>query len=254
MSRADARRSLIRRFLIGRFLIGRSLIRRSQVRKGDMIIMSRSDAASLEQTAGGASNAQLVTLWRRAWEMSRPACAYSLGRLRRGDGGFYGPDDLQQDLFCEFWRLYLRWKADARSHGLTPDERLLWEAWQKRLSRGGWRVLRRKPQRLWDRAERSAETDEIERISQEAGQAEQTAEEIVLVGELRAHQLRRLESALWRLRPLQRQALYMRYWRGIREAEIARHWRLSSKRAIEGRVFRAKRQLRKWLGDKEICG
>ncbi len=79
----------------------------------------------------------------------------SLRRLQAGDGGFYEADDLQQDLFIEFWALARDWQASGE------DEAALWAAWRRRLWGQGCHILRRRPQRLWDRAEYPVAPDRL---------------------------------------------------------------------------------------------
>jgi len=198
------------------------------------------------KTAEPSPNPTLLSLWHDAWEMARHACTRSMARLRHGDGGFYGVDDLKQDLFCEFWRLYLQWKAEARGDGVTPDHEVLMAQWERVLERGAWRVLRRRPQRLWTRAEQPTEPEIVERISDEAG-AVDDSEAPLIADATQVEQVEQLEEAMWRLRPLQRQALYLRYWRGCSSRQIAREWRLGSSHAVDQRLFRAKRSLRGYL-------
>lgn len=88
---------------------------------------------------------ELEMLWREAWRVARRACHATLVRLRMGHGGFYGADDLHQDLFLGFRRLALTWAARQP----RPPESELWAAWRRRLWHGGARYYRKRPQRLW---------------------------------------------------------------------------------------------------------
>jgi len=91
---------------------------------------------------------ELLTLWHEGLRIAQRCCARTLGRLRDGEGGFYEADDLLQDLFLDFWGVAQSWHAAG-----SGDQAALWEAWRRRLSHGGARILRRAPQRLWGGAE-----------------------------------------------------------------------------------------------------
>ena len=162
---------------------------------------------------------ELLRLWDEAWAVARALCSRTLGRLRGGGGGFYGADDLQQDLFLEFWPLAESWWAQGEH-----CEEELWARWRSRLWGAAIVVLRRKPQRLWkgcewavapdalaldgegetsgdDGTRRSAPNHAALRALVQPEDAQSTGEQL--------ERLAALESALWSLRPTQRQLLYM---------------------------------------------
>ncbi len=200
-------------------------------------------------------------LWPEARAMALRRCRDALYRLRRGDGGFYDHDDLLQDLFLEFWALLQR----PEFAGL-PDEALTWAheplriAWSKALWGGGLRILRRAPQRLWRRFEQPcppAWLDGGAYEPQPRGQAGGTPRppQGALVGEdgarvaERVAQLAALEAALWRLRPSQRQALYMAAVQGLPAQAVAAQLGLPSAAAVRQRLRAARRQVRAEVGE-----
>lgn len=195
------------------------------------------------------TNDELIALWQVAWEIARRLCGRTLSRLASGDGGFYGAEDFQQDLFLEFWALTRVW----RRHNASPEA--LWRAWRRRLWGGGRRILRRAPQRLWHSTERTFDpsimalgdfSDEeansipfaVEALSQpEDAEATQTQKA----------DLQALEEALWALRPAQRQIVYMAAMLEISPSEVARILRLGNAREVYQRLYRARRALRQRL-------
>lgn len=199
-----------------------------------------------------AEEADLLALWEQAWALARRCCAGSLRRLQAGDGGFYEADDLQQDLFIEFWALARDWQASGE------DEAALWAAWRRRLWGQGCHILRRRPQRLWDRAEYpvapdrlalDASDDEpaaVEGLPTAARQALTAGEDAAATHDQLAD-LSRLEDALWALRPTQRQILYMVTLAGLPAAAVERLLGLGSRTALYQRLFVARQALRRGL-------
>jgi len=194
------------------------------------------------------SDDELLALWQVAWRMARRRCAAALARLGRGEGGFYGADDLQQDLFLEFWALARAWHASGQ--GLAD----LWAAWQRRLWGGGRRVLRRSPQRLWGRPEISYDPATLDPA--EAGEPQEGgrlwSEALVQPEDAEATRhslagLEALERALWALRPVHRQVLYMATLLESPPAEVARLLMLDDAEAVHRRLHLARRALRRQL-------
>jgi RNA polymerase sigma factor (sigma-70 family) len=195
---------------------------------------------------------ELLRLWERAWRDAERRCARSLASLRRGAGGFYGADDFYQDLFCEFWQLVRCWRADG------GDEAALWDAWRRILWQGGMRVLRRCPQRLWHGVERPLPPARLARdATNDDGGADGhegliPAEALVEAEDPQAvhDRLARvdaLEEALWRLRPVQRQIVYMRLLRGLPEEVVARRLGLPQGGRVSRRARRGRHALRRHL-------
>jgi len=190
----------------------------------------------------------LLALWQVAWRMARRRCAAALARLGRGEGGFYGPDDLQQDLFLEFWALVQQWRASGQGRDA------LWAAWRRRLWGGGRRVLRRAPQRLWSRPEITLDPLALD----PAGGSEPEdglrigADLLVQPEDAEATRhglagLEALERALWALRPVHRQVLYMAAFLEAPPAEVARLLMLEDAAAVHRRLHLARRALRRQL-------
>ncbi len=194
----------------------------------------------------------LMGLWQRARGVALRRCAGTLARLARGDGGFYDADDLMQDLFLEFWRLV------SALAGKPVGE--LWSAWESLLWRGGIRILRRRPQRLWRRREMSVPPHALalqpggcveSRASAGEGSPLPRAARTHLVcegseGRVYAHDLvSRLGAALDSLSPLQRQVLYLYGIRGLSGAAVAERLRLGNANAVYQRVARARAMLRR---------
>jgi len=201
-----------------------------------------------------ATDDALVTLWERARRVALRRCARTLARLSAGEGGFYGADDLMQDLFLEFWALL------RRHHGRDGPE--LWQAWERVLWGGGLRVLRRKPQRLWARRERAVSPEMLEvadrREDDEPALGACARRSLVVgtdgtPGSSSGDALDDLEDALWRLRPLQRQVLYLLALRGVPADEIARRLGLGSADAVYQRARRARRALGESLDAPRGC-
>ena len=194
----------------------------------------------------------LLTLWEQAWRLAQRWCAGSLRRLRAGDGGFYEVDDLQQDLFIEFWGLVRQWRRDG------TDEAALWTAWRRRLWGQGCHILRRRPQRLWARAERPVAPERLALETADepiatgaslppAARRALTEPEDAAVAQEEMVDLDRLEIALWALPPTQRQVLYMLTLAGIRTEAATRFLGLSNRTAVYQRLFAARRALRRRL-------
>ncbi len=195
-------------------------------------------------------------LWPDARLLAERRCREALYRLRRGEGGFYDHDDLLQDLFLEFCAL-LRRPEFAR----LPDEALTWAhaplrtAWSRALWGGGLRILRRAPQRLWRRFEQPCPPEWLDGAAYDAqrnnaGRGEPRPAPGALVGEDGARvadslaQLAALEAALRRLRPAQRQALYMTALQELPSETVARRLGLPSGAAVRQRVRSARKALR----------
>ena len=204
---------------------------------------------------------ELLRLWRVAREMAYRLCGRSLARLRAGQGGFYATEDFEQDLFLEFWDLARRWWAE-KDH---PDEGRLWAAWRRRLWGGGLRVLRRAPQRLWQGEEQAVDplAWALDDGGSTGGSACQAAEahgqlpaearaalvqaDAAETTRAEAERLTRLEAALARLRPAQRQILYLTTLSGLSGAETARSLELADRDVVYQRVHAARAALRRAL-------
>ena len=198
------------------------------------------------------SKVELLALWQRANRLARRRCVRTLWRLRRGEGGFYQADDFMQDLFLEFTNLVREWRANSE-----PSEKSLWDAWHRLLSRGGIRVLRRAPQRLWPTAQRTASllppsqehpnvAQHPERLSSSSIEAHIQPED----SDTTRQQLARLddlEAALWALRPLQRQVIYMMTMADLPAAQVARLLGIGSPNAVHQRLRAARAALRRRL-------
>lgn len=200
----------------------------------------------------------VLDLWHEAWRVARRQCARALARLRRGEGGFYGAQDFQQDLFVEFWEL-----LERRGVPQDGDEAAaLWAAWRSVLWGGGRRILRRVPQRLWEGAEWAVDPmslaleydDPQEAASQGVGLPPVAREALVQAEDAEAThgrllRVERMAAALWRLQPLQRQILYMSALRGLPAAQVARRLGLRSRNAAYQRLHRARKALRRTFRD-----
>lgn len=194
----------------------------------------------------------LLALWQVAWRMARRRCAATLARLGRGEGGFYGADDLQQDLFLEFWALAAEWRASGQGRAA------LWAAWRRRLWGGGRRVLRRAPQRLWARPEIAFDPAALDPA--EAGEPEEglplRGERLVQPEDAEATRhglagLEALERALWALRPVHRQVLYLAAFLEEPPAKVARLLMLEDAAAVHRRLHLARRALQRQLARAE---
>jgi len=196
---------------------------------------------------------ELLALWRTARGMALRACARTISRLQAGEGGFYDADDLQQDLFLEFWRLVRRWRADPHR-----QEEQLWAAWRRALWHGGKTILKRAPQRLWDPPEQqrdpgfftldadidpepeplvaSALADGVQPLIQ-AEDAERT--------HVCEDTLERVERALWALPVGQRQLLYMAAVAELPAEQVARCLGLRNGNAVYRRLHTARAALRR---------
>lgn len=196
---------------------------------------------------------ELMALWERARRMALARCSGSLRSLRQGDGGFYEADDFWQDLFLDFWDLVRRWRdgVDARHAG---D---LWAAWRRHLWQGGHRVLRRRPQRLWRRREEPVDPDEMALDGPPSeGAATPAAVPPIAVDALtesggpeEASMIRAeedaVESRLWRLAAINRQALYLTTVAGLSHAEAARCLALAGPEQVRRHVCRARESVRR---------
>ena len=192
---------------------------------------------------------EVLALWRNGGErIALRACAESLRALRRGSGGFYQAEDLLQDLFIRFWMLAQRMACDDAPH------EALWQAWRRYLQRGGHRVLRLAPQRLWQGREwvLTPETLELDSYPGEEGDAspalssgerEQLVQEEDALRHLeRIETIDALEESLGHMRPSSRQVLYLLAIRGLSVEEVARRLGLSAN-AVRQRAARARKGL-----------
>ncbi len=197
--------------------------------------------------------ATVAALWPEAKRIAARRCRNTLYRLRRGEGGFYDHDDLWQDLFLEFWALLQRPSVAAlAAEGRTLADEPLRLAWSKALWGGGMRILRRAPQRLWHRFEEAVEPVRLDGGDYDGdGEAERHDALPIeaLVGEDGARtasslaRLAAIRAALWRLRPAQRQALYMAALQGLPEATVARRLGLASANAVAQRIKLGRQRL-----------
>lgn len=187
-------------------------------------------------------------LWPQARRMAARRCHNNLYRLRRGEGGFYGADDFWQDLFLEFWALLER----PELAGLTFDDDALRTAWGKALWGGGLRILRRAPQRLWRRFEYVVDPARLDptggddpwsRLSSLPLPAEALVGSDGRLTQERLARVERLERSLARLRPAQRQLLYLTAVRRLPAGQVAQQLRLVSANAVYQRVRAARQQL-----------
>lgn len=203
-------------------------------------------------TGNALSEREILNLWQVAWRMARRRCAATLARLARGEGGFYSADDLQQDLFLEFWALAQAWHC--RGAGLGE----LWLDWRRRLWGGGRRILRRAPQRLWRGVEWAVDPLALDPAEAQGGApaaaAASSGERSALVqpedAEATRHGLSRLEAlerALWALPPAQRQLIYMATLLEVPPAEVARLLALKDVQVVYRRLHLARRALRRQL-------
>lgn len=206
---------------------------------------------------------EMLAMWLRARGYAVRYCRGTLSRLREGDGGFYDADDLFQDLYLEFHALVLRWRAgEISADPLTPDDRqaALYTAWQRLLARGGWRVYRRAPQRLWVGAELALSPSQIELEDDESNGQDFTPLPHALLSQLssgedgaqsceRLERIQALEQALWRLRPGQRQALYLATLEEMPAAEVARLLGMPNQAAIYDRSYDARLALAEEVDD-----
>lgn len=203
-----------------------------------------------EPVAG--SEDEIVRLWEEAWDTARRLCARTLARLERGDGGFYGAEDLRQDLFLEFWSLLGEWRAAP-----SPRAEDLWREWRRRLARGGYRVIRRRPQRLWDRAEGPVDPlvlmlDEPVDTGEDAlgdrsvgpsAAAKLVQPEDALASHEALHSFDALEEALWELTPSQRQVVYMSALMDLPAKTVARCLGLTRREGVYAHLHEARRVL-----------
>jgi RNA polymerase sigma factor (sigma-70 family) len=198
---------------------------------------------------------QLLALWRTARAMAMRACARTILRLQAGEGGFYDADDLQQDLFLEFWRLVRCWEEDPHR-----QEEELWAAWKRALWHGGRTILKRAPQRLWDPPERQQDPEFFTLDADVAPESVHTAASGLADGtpaliqeddaertRVYADTLEGLEQALWALPVGQRQLLYMTAVAELPAEQVARCLGLPNGNAVHRRLHRARAALRRRL-------
>ena len=170
-------------------------------------------------------------LWDRAKKYIYRYCRWTLSRLRAGDGGFYDNDDFMQDLYLEFRSLFEQWNqalAQAAPPATDPDYESLFTAWANCLSRGGWRVFRKAPQRLWTgvelvidqsitECERSEEDTPLSRSVLEQLTTESGSDSISFDTSAVDEVTRRL----WLLKPTSRQAVYLCLLEGVDGSTVA---------------------------------
>ena len=190
--------------------------------------------------------------------MAARRCYDTLGRLARGEGGFYDVDDFWQDLFVEFWALAQRPELAAA----TWEDEALRTAWGKALWGGGLRILRRAPQRLWRRfaarlelpvdparldGELAADAWAGDRGAEPFNDAPLAGANLVGDDGPAAHEalarVAALEAGLARLSPAQRQALYLVAVEGLPASLVAARLGLSSANAVSQRVAAARQRL-----------
>ena len=218
----------------------------------------QSDLTADAQRAG--DQELLLQLWPKALSEVRRRCARTLSRLRVGEGGFYHADDFLQDLFIEFMELVRHWRAEPE-----PDEAELMAAWRRKLWGSGICVLRRTPQRLWTGVECAVEPG---RLALDEGSLDRDGdgdhadsglflprsaleeltqpEDAQTIG-ARLRVLDQLETALFRLRPLQRQVIFMSTFQALRAAEVALCLGLGGPNTVYQRLARARAALRREL-------
>jgi len=216
----------------------------------------QSDLRVDAQRAG--DEALLLRLWQKGLREVRRRCARTLSRLRVGEGGFYHADDFLQDLFMEFMDLARHWRTSTE-----PDEAELMAAWRRKLWGSGICILRRTPQRLWSGVEYALEPG---RLALDEGSLDQDGnsdgahpglflpssaleeltqpEDAQAIG-VRLRALDELETALFRLRPLQRQVIFMSTFQALRAAEVASCLGLGGRNTVYQRLARARAALRR---------
>lgn len=192
----------------------------------------------------------LLALWRKARVLAGSWCGTSLARLRAGHGGFYDDQDFWQDLFIEFWAVVKLWQ-----HGESRTEARLWALWRGALQYGGLRVLKRTPQRLWSGAEQAVEpcvlaldTENVPDASRSplppAVRRTLTLDSDEAPGAAEAAEL---AEALWRLRPLHRQVLYLNGFVGLTADQVAHCLGLTGRDSASQWLHRAREHLRACL-------
>ncbi|MBC7235901.1 MAG: hypothetical protein H5T69_08670 [Chloroflexi bacterium] len=182
-------------------------------------------------------------LWPEARARALAWCAETLRRLRRGEGRFYDHDDFVQDLYLEFRETvaaYLSAIPDDTAVGtddgtVTAPESLeaLWASWSRRLWRGGLRILRRAPQRLW-----TAEAP-LQRSMFLAPPSDNVLEALAALDEL--------EEALWAISPFRRQLLYMLCLQRWPVNAVIDCLGLAGRDQVYKELYRARRALRQAL-------
>ena len=213
-----------------------------------------------------ANDDELLRLWERGRRMALACCRQTLGLLRRGAGGFYQADDFLQDLFLEFWALV---KRHGERWGPPPwtelQEQELYTAWQRMLYLGGIRILQRTPQRLWRGQEYAVEPRWLD-LDGSSGEGPQPAADMEALMRLPPEALRELtqpeqaestqgtlarleelESALWALRPSQRQIIYLAVITGMSAAQTARALGLKNYAAVRDALSQARETLRRLI-------
>jgi len=194
---------------------------------------------------------ELLALWRHGRHLATRYCRGSLARLRSGAGGFYEVDDFWQDAFLAFCQVVAEWQALGRP---TDD---LWRRWGLALWGQGIHILRRAPQRLWSGVQSTTDSGQavdgepavVQKQPQRPGQPRLTGSESARrsaeQNALALDRLDDLEGRLWRLRPLQRQALYMAALQHMPAAKVASRLGLRDRREAYRLVENARRRLRR---------
>jgi len=195
---------------------------------------------------------ELLALWRHGRRLAGRYCRGSLARLRAGGGGFYEVDDFWQDAFLAFSQVVSEWQAPL---GGSADD--LWRRWGLALWGQGIHILRRAPQRLWSGVQSTAATKEtieevvpagpkqLERPGQPWMTGSEPARRSAEQSALALDRLDALEERLWRLRPLQRQALYMAALQHIPAGNVVARLGLRDRREAYRLVESARRRLRR---------
>ena len=171
-------------------------------------------------------------LWERAKKYIFRYCRWTLSRLRAGDGGFYDNDDFMQDLYLEFRSLLDEWQAASKEPDQATPERndeALFKAWANRLARGGWRVYRRAPQRLWAGVELAIDQSVTECEPNEDSESvlSRSLLDQLTTGSdsdalpLNTEVVDEVERRLWLLKPTSRQAVYLCLLEGVDAATVA---------------------------------
>lgn len=209
----------------------------------------------------GLSESDWLRLWEQASRQAKQCCRGTLMRLRRGEGGFYQADDLMQDLFIEFTALVQCWQARGES------EAELWTAWRDVLWGGGWRILRRAPQRLWTGVEQAIEParlalemgDEYAFVGVDSARLPMAgAKALVQVEDSQATQARlglieALADALATLSVEQRVLLYLCVVARLSAAQAAACLGLRDAVCVHRRLYAVRRLLRQHLQSGELA-
>lgn len=192
-------------------------------------------------------------LWERAKTYIYRYCRWTLSRLRAGDGGFYDNDDFLQDLYLEFRSLLDEWQAACNQSGQAtpaPDYESLFKAWANRLARGGWRVYRRAPQRLWTGVELAIDQSVTECEPNEDSESvlSRSLLDQLTTGSdsdalpLNTEVVDEVEKRLWMLKPTSRQAVYLCLLEGVDAATVANMLQMKPANVYD-RIYNARKSL-----------